>query len=114
MWETESSVGSIIINATFLSIARNYHQGLSRLLSHYLKYEQALIFQGHSSRPLVIFEVQPKEGRKRIMLMNNNKQLGESIAAISFATSFLKMSHWDHHFHLLFLMLLLSSLQLEN
>lgn len=48
------------------------------------------------------------------MLMNNNKQLGESIAAISFATSFLKMSHWDYHFHLLFLMLLLSSSQLEN
>lgn len=70
--------------------------------------------QGHSSRPPCHIEVRPKEGRKRMMLMNNKKQLGESIAVISFTTSSLKMSHWDHHFHLLFLMLLFFPLQLEN
>lgn len=92
---------------------RNHHQGLGRLLCHYLKYEQALIFQGHSLRPPCHIVLRPKEGRKRMMVMNNKKQLGESTAAISFAASSLKMSHWDHHFHLLFLMLFFP-LQLEN
>lgn len=65
----------------------------------------ALVFPAHCSRPSGEIEVQLKEGKKRMLLMNNNTQAGKNIADICFATSFL--SHQDHHFHLLFLMLLL-------